>query len=177
MVIEASSVVWSTGSQSIDRHAQMLRKLKRLSRRLSHKQKGSRNRKKAQMKLARLHREIRNIRQDFLHKLTTELAKTKSVIVLENLNVSGMMRNHSLARHIADASWSEMKRQLAYKTVWYWSRLVLADRWYPSSKLCSACGHKMDKMPLSVRSWTCPSCGTIHDRDENAAQNLDSLVS
>lgn len=157
--------------------AQMLRKLKRLSRSLSRKQKGSRNHKKAQMRLARLHRKIRNIRQDFLHKLTTELAKTKSVIVLEDLNVKSMMRNHSLARHISDAAWSEMKRQLGYKTVWYGSRLVLADRWYPSSKLCNACGHKMDKMPLSVREWTCPECGVVHDRDENAAKNLNTLAS
>lgn len=157
--------------------AQMLRKLKRLSRSLSRKQKGSRNRKKAQMRLARLHGRIHNTRQDFLHKLTTELAKTKSVIVLEDLNVQGMMRNHSLARHIADAAWSEMNRQLSYKTVWYGSRLVLADRWYPSSKLCSACGHKMDKMPLRVREWTCPECGVVHDRDENASVNLDALVS
>ena len=156
--------------------AKALRRLKRLSRRLSRKQKGSKNRKKAQMRLARLHRRIRNIRRDFLHKFTTELAKTKSVIVVEDLNVKGMMRNHKLARYIADASWSEMKRQLGYKTVWYGSRLVLADRWYPSSKLCSSCGHKMDKMPLHVRPWTCPKCGVIHDRDENASVNLDALA-
>lgn len=154
-----------------------LRKLKRLSRSLSRKQKGSKNRKKAQLRLTRLHRRIRNIRQDFLHKFTTSLAKTKSVIVLEDLNVKGMMRNRHLARSIADASWAEMKRQLAYKTVWYGSRLVLADRWFPSSKTCHDCGYVMDKLPLSVREWTCPNCGVVHDRDENASQNLDDLAS
>lgn len=157
--------------------AKALRRLRRLSRRLSRKQKGSQNRKKAQIRLARLYRRIRNIRRDFLHKFTTGLAKTKSVIIVEDLNVKGMMRNRKLARHIADAAWSEMKRQLSYKTVWYGSRLELVDRWYPSSKLCSACGHKMDKMPLSVRTWACPECGTVHDRDENASKNLVALAS
>lgn len=157
--------------------AKHLRRLKRLSRSLSRKEKGSKNRKKAQLRLARLHRRIRNIRQDFLHKFTTSLAKTKSVIVLEDLNVKGMMRNHNLARSIGDVAWSETRRQLSYKTVWYGSRLALADRWYPSSKTCHDCGYKMDKMPLSVREWTCPKCGVVHDRDENAAQNLADLAS
>jgi putative transposase len=128
------------------------------------------------MRLARLHRRIRNIRQDFLHKSATTLAKTKSVIVVENLNVRGMMRNHHLARHIGDAAWSEMKRQLAYKTTWYGSSLVQADRWLPSSKTCHDCGHVVDKLPLSAREWICPKCGIVHDRDVNAAVNLAALA-
>ncbi len=156
--------------------AKHLRRLKRLQRRLSRKQKGSRNRKKAQMRIRRLHRRIRNIRQDFLHKLTTRLAKTKAVIVVEDLNIKGMMQNHHLARHIGDAAWGEMKRQLDYKTRWYGSRMVEADRWYPSSKTCSACGYRLDKLPLSVREWVCPECGVIHDRDENAGKNLEALA-
>lgn len=157
--------------------ARHLRRLKRLSRSLSRKQKGSRNRKKAVLQVARLHRRIRNIRQDFLHKLTTKLAKTKSVIVMEDLNVKGMMRNRTLARGISDVAWSEMKRQLSYKTVWYGSKLTLCGRWYPSSKTCADCGHKVDKMPLSVRTWVCPNCGAVHDRDENAAKNLEGFAS
>lgn len=154
-----------------------LKKLKRLSRSLSRKQKGSQNRKKAALKLARVHRRIRNIRKDFLHKLTTYLAKTKRVIVMENLNVQGMMKNRHLARHISDVSWSRMRSMLEYKTKWYGSELILADRWYPSSKTCSDCGHVMDQMPLSIREWICPNCGVIHDRDHNAAKNLLTLAS
>lgn len=152
--------------------ARYLKRLKRLQRQASRKQKGGNNRRKANMKVARLHRRIRNIRQDFLHKFTTGLAKTKSAIVLEDLNVAGMMRSGTLSRAVADVGWSDMRRMLAYKCQWYGSRLILAPRFYPSSKLCSACGCKQDKMPLNIREWTCPECGTHHDRDMNAAKNL-----
>ncbi|TEB07379.1 putative transposase [Pelotomaculum schinkii] len=149
-----------------------LKRLKRLSRKHSRMQKGSNNRKKSALGLARLHRRIRNSRQDFMHKLTTALAKTKSGIVIEDLNVRGMLQNDRLSRHITDVGWGEFRRQLAYKTVWYGSTLIVAPRFYPSSKTCSSCGYVMDSMPLSIREWDCPCCGVHHDRDVNAAVNL-----
>ncbi|PDO10802.1 MAG: transposase [Candidatus Reconcilbacillus cellulovorans] len=156
--------------------ARYLRILRRRQRRHSRKQKGSHNRKKSALRLARLHRRIRNIRRDFLHKLSTHLAKTKRVIVVEDLNVAGLLGNQRLARHIADMGWGEFRRMLAYKTVWYGGRLQVANRYYPSSKTCSGCGHVLDKMPLWIREWRCPACGTHHDRDANAAKNLLALA-
>jgi putative transposase len=149
-----------------------LKRLQRLSREHSRKEKGSQNRKKSALKLARLHRRIGNIRRDDLHRFSTLLAKTKSVIVVEDLHVKGLMRNGKLARHIGDAGWGEFRRMLAYKTVWYGSRLVVAPRFLATSKICSGCGHRRNELPLSVRAWTCPECGARHDRDTNAAQNL-----
>ncbi|HHW18643.1 MAG TPA: IS200/IS605 family element transposase accessory protein TnpB [Firmicutes bacterium] len=149
-----------------------LKKLCRLSRQLSRKQKGSKNRKKAALKLARLYRRIGNQRRDFLHKLSTWLAKTKPVIVIEDLAVKNMMRNKHLSRHIADAGWSEFRQMLEYKTKWYGSKLVVAPRFYPSSRMCSKCGHVLPELKLSTRNWVCPECGAVHDRDVNAAINL-----
>ncbi len=149
-----------------------LKKLRRLAKKHSSKQKGSNNQKKSALALARLHRRIRNIRQDFIHKLTTHLTKTKSEIVIEDLNVRGMLRNNRLARHIADVGWGEFRRQLSYKTVWYGSLLTTVNRFYPSSKTCSNCGDVVESLPLSIREWDCPSCGAHHDRDINAAKNL-----
>ena len=105
------------------------------------------------------------------------LAKTKSVIVVEDLNVSGMLRNRRLARHIADVGWGAFRRMLAYKCTWYGSRLVVANRYYPSSKTCSVCGYVVEQMPLNLREWHCPNCDSHHDRDANAAQNLLALAS
>lgn len=158
-----------TGAKS---HKALLNRLKRLSRSLSRKIKGSKNREKAKHKLARLHAKIKNIRQDCLHKLTTQLAKNHQVIAIEDLNVKGMMKNRHLARSVADMGFFEFKRQLQYKVAQFGGTLVVADRWFASSKLCSCCGYKMEKMPLSVRSWQCPQCQTQHDRDVNAAKNL-----
>lgn len=152
-----------------------LKKLRRLSRRLSKKVKGSNNRKKAKLKIARLHRKIRNIRKDFLHKTTTKLARTKSVIVLEELHVQKMLTKRHLSRKISDAGWNECNRMLEYKTMWYGSKLIRAPRFYPSSKLCSVCGNKVDTLELSVRRWQCRCCNTDHDRDLNAAMNLLKL--
>ena len=147
-------------------------KLAKLQRKLAKKTKGSANRKKAKLKVAKLHAKITDSRKDFLHKLSTRLINENQVIAIETLAVSNMQKNHNLAKSIADASWSEFVRQLEYKSLWYGRELVGIDRWYPSSKRCSDCGHTVKKMPLSVREWTCPECGTIHDRDINAARNV-----
>lgn len=147
-------------------------KLAKLQRRMAKKQRGSRNRAKAKLKVARLHARITDARRDFLHKLSTRLINENQVIAVETLAVSNMKRNGCLAKSISDASWSEFVRQLEYKAHWYGRTLIGIDRWYPSSKRCSDCGHTVSKLPLSVREWACPECGTIHDRDANAARNI-----
>ncbi|RMD58256.1 transposase [Candidatus Parcubacteria bacterium] len=154
----------------------LLRKLRRVSRALSRKQKGSNNRRKAQMRLARLHRRIGNIRRDALHKLSTQLVLNHDAIVIEDLNVSGMMHNRKLARHIADMGFYELRRQLEYKAKLYGSEIVLADRFYPSSKTCSNCGAIKKELKLSERIFRCDSCGFEMDRDLNAAINLEKLA-
>jgi putative transposase len=151
-------------------------RLRRLSRDLSRKQKGSKNRQKAKMKLARLHARISNIRMDALHKLTTELTERFGRIGIEDLNVKGMMANHHLARSIADMSFFEFRRQLEYKAARCGCEVVVADRWFASSKTCSHCGHKLETLPLSIRRWECPVCHTEHDRDVNAAINLKNMA-
>ena len=146
-----------------------LKRLKRLSRALSRKQPGSRNRAKAKTKLARLHRRIADIRADALHKLTTYLTRT---VVIEDLNVAGMLANRRLSRAIADVGLFEFRRQLDYKAAMAGSSVIVAGRWFPSSKLCSSCGAKNESLTLGERTWTCLSCDTFHDRDRNAAVNL-----
>jgi len=141
-------------------------------RELSRKAKGSANRDKARRKVARVHARITDRRRDHLHKLTTRLVRENQTIVIEDLNVSGMVRNHSLARSISDAAWSEMRSMLEYKAEWYGRELIAVDRWFPSSKACSSCGRLAGSMPLHVRTWTCGGCGTFHDRDVNAAKNI-----
>jgi putative transposase len=148
------------------------KQLRQAQKALSRKVKGSNNRHKVRTRVARLHARIADIRQDNLHQLTTRLIRENQTIVVEDLNIRGMVKNHKLARAISDASWSELIRQLSYKAEWYGRQLVKVDRWLPSSKVCSACGHQLDRLPLSVRSWQCPSCGTNHDRDHNAARNI-----
>ena len=134
------------------------------------------HRRKSALALARLHRRIRNQRLDFLHKLTTRLAKTKSVIVIEELSVARMVQNRRLARSIADAGWSEFRRMLAYKTTWYGSRLVVGPRFHPSSKTCSVCGFVKPSLSLAERVFRCEACGLTLNRDLNAALNLERLV-
>jgi putative transposase len=148
------------------------RNLARYQRRMARCQIGSANRAKAAAKVARAHRKVRNARRDFLHRASTRLVRQHDVIVIEDLNVSGMVRNRHLARAISDCGWGEFRRQLAYKCERYGRRLVVIDRWYPSSKTCSACGHLLADLRLSTRQWRCPSCGARHDRDINAAQNI-----
>ena len=147
-------------------------KLAKLQRRLARKQKGSNRRGRAKLKVARLHARIADSRRDFLHKLSTRLINENQVIAIESLAVSNMQKNRCLSKSISDASWSEFVRQLEYKALWHGRELIGTDRWYPSSKRCSDCGHILPKMPLSMREWTCPECGTIHDRDINAARNV-----
>jgi putative transposase len=132
----------------------------------------SNNAKKTRAKLSRLHYRMANIRKDAMHKLTTDITRRFSVIGIEQLNVKGMMANRRLARSIADMSFFEFRRQLEYKAAMRGGIVVVADQWYPSSKTCSACAHRLDVLPLSVREWACPVCGAIHDRDINAAVNL-----
>ena len=157
-------------------HRILLNRLRRLSRTLSRKQKGSKNRAKAKLKLAKLHAKVANIRNDELHKLTTSLASQYGVVVIEDLNVKGMMANHRLARAVGDMGFHEFQRQLVYKTAMRGGQLIIADRWFASSKICSKCGTKQESMPLSIREWTCSECGTYHDRDLNAAKNLMKLA-
>lgn len=147
-------------------------KLAKLSRRLAKKQKGSANRKKAKLKVARMHARTADSRRDFLHKLSTRLINENQVIAIESLSVKNMQKNRSLSKSISDAGWSEFTRQLEYKAQWYGRAVTGIDRWYPSSKRCSDCGHTVAKMALKVRAWTCPECGSIHDRDINAARNV-----
>lgn len=149
-----------------------LKKLQRLNRQQPRKQKKSQNRRKANLALARCYRRMRNIRKDFLSKLTTKLAKTKPVIIIEDLAVKNMIRNRHLARSIADVGWGEFRRQLEYKTVWYGSRLIRIPRFEPSSKMCSECGAINAVLTLSDRQWVCQSCGAVHERDENASDNI-----
>lgn len=143
-----------------------------LQKRLAKKQKGSVRRLKAKRKVARLHAHIADARKDFLHKLSTRLVNENQVIAIESLAVSNMQKNHCLAKSISDASWSEFVRQLEYKALWYGRTLIGIDRWYPSSKRCHDCGHTVQALPLNAREWACPECGSIHDRDINAARNV-----
>lgn len=157
-----------------------IKKLKRLHRAVSRKVNGSKNRSKAAHRLARLYRRISNQRQNTLHRLTTQLAKTKSVVVIENLHVVGMLKNHRLAQAVADVGFGEFRRQLFYKATWYGSRVVLADRWEPSSKTCSVCGWYDETLTLADRTFHCQNpvirCGLVLDRDLNAALNLVKLA-
>jgi len=148
------------------------RKLARYQRRMARCRKGSANRRKAVVKVARAHRKVGDARRDFLHRASTRLVREHDMIVIEDLNVCGMVRNRHLARAISDCGWGEFRRQLEYKCERYGRRLVVIDRWYPSSKTCSACGHLLADLSLSARHWRCPSCGTRHDRDINAAKNI-----
>lgn len=146
--------------------------LAKWQRRLARKVKGSRNRAKARVKVARVHAHIADARRDFLHKLSTRLIRENQVIAVETLAVSNMQKNRSLSKSIADAGWAEFRRQLEYKAQWYGRTLVGVDRWYPSSKRCSDCGHTVARMALNIREWTCPECSSTHDRDINAARNV-----
>jgi putative transposase len=151
------------------------KKLAKAQRRHARKRKGSKNRAKARIKVARIHARIADRRRDFLHQLSTRLIRENQTICVETLAVKNMVKNHCLAKAISDVGWSEFVSQLEYKAAWYGRNLVKIDKWYPSSKRCFDCGHMLDSLPLDMRVWTCPECGVVHDRDSNAAKNIHAV--
>ncbi|MGW4425833.1 RNA-guided endonuclease InsQ/TnpB family protein [Streptosporangium sp. NPDC004631] len=148
------------------------RNLARYQRRMARRRRGSNNRAKAKAKVARAHRKVRASRTDFLHRISARLVRDHDVIVIEDLAVKNMVRNRSLAKAISDCGWGTFRRMLEYKAAKHGRHLIVIDRWYPSSKTCSACGHLLARLSLGTRTWQCPSCGTRHDRDVNAAKNI-----
>jgi putative transposase len=148
------------------------KRLANAKRRLAKKKIGSRNRDKARRTVARIHARIADRRRDFTHKLSTRLIRENQTICIESLQVKAMAKHPTLAKAIHDVGWGEFVRQMEYKAAWYGRTLVRIDKWYPSSKRCSACGHILDSLSLDIRHWTCPACGSVHDRDVNAAQNI-----
>ncbi|MEV4086005.1 RNA-guided endonuclease TnpB family protein [Nonomuraea fuscirosea] len=163
----------STGEKIVNpRHERRARRrLAKAQRALARKEKGSNNRAKARLAVARVHARIADRRRDHLHQVTTRLVRENQVIAVEDLTVRTMVKNHRLARAISDAAWRQLRSMLEYKAQWYGRIVVAVDRWFPSSKVCSACGVVREKMPLDVREWTC-ACGAVHDRDVNAARNV-----
>ncbi|GIH63730.1 transposase [Microbispora siamensis] len=160
------------GKVANPRHERAARKrLAKAQRTLARKAKGSANRAKARRRLARVYARITDRRRDFLHKLSTRLVRENQTVVIEDLTVRNMLKNGSLARAISDASWRELRSMLEYKARWYGREVLVVDRWFPSSKLCSACGALHESMRLNVRTWEC-ACGVVHDRDVNAAKNI-----
>jgi putative transposase len=153
-----------------------LRQIKRVQRAVSRRREGTQNRRKAGRRLAGLHRRVADQRADTLHQFTSRLARTKSVVVIEDLNVAGMLKNHRLAQAIGDVGWAEFRRQLTYKAAWYGCRVVVVNRWEPSSKTCSRCGHVKPELALAERTFRCEACGMVTDRDLNAAINLSKLA-
>jgi putative transposase len=170
----ASLLTFSTGEKIANpRHERRDRlRLARAQRELSRKVKGSANSEKARRKVARVYAGIADRRVDSLHKLSTRIICENQTVVIEDLSVRNLVRNHKLARAISDASWSEFRRQLEYKADWYGRTVIAVDRFYPSSKTCSACGVIAAKLPLKIREWECRACGAAHDRDVNAAINI-----
>ena len=153
------------------------KQLTKAQRELSRKKKGSNNRYKARLKVAKLHEKIANQRKDFLHKLSTKLIRENQTIVMEDLSVKNMMKNHKLAKAISEVSWYQFRLMLDYKSKWYGREIIIAPSNYASSQLCSNCGYKnTDVKDLKIREWKCPSCGSVHDRDINASKNLLKLA-
>ena len=146
----------------------LIKEQKKLSKKIS----GSNNRNKQRIKVAKIYEKITNTRKDFLHKLSTRLIRENQSINLEDLNVKGMVKNHKLAKSILDSGWSEFRRMLEYKASWHDREIKIIPTFYPSSKTCSSCGYKFEKLDLGTREWKCPECNTIHDRDENASKNI-----
>jgi putative transposase len=148
------------------------KKLAKAQRRHARKKKGGKNRAKSHLKVAKIHARIVDRRRDYQHKLSTRIVHENQVMCVESLAVKNMVKNHSLAKAISDVGWGEFVRQLEYKSQWYGRTLIKIDRWYPSSKTCHVCKHILDSLSLDIREWVCPACGTVHDRDTNAALNI-----
>jgi putative transposase len=172
-IVVTSDGYKTQGVKHIDALQERLKKQQRI---LSRREKGSGRWHKQRKKVAVIHRRIRDARSHFLHNISSHLVKNYGTICIEDLNVSGMVRNRSLARAISDAGFRMLRQQLEYKSEWYGRELKTVSRWEPTSKTCSHCGHKKDKLPLSVRLWTCPKCGSEHDRDVNAAINIRNVA-
>ena len=169
-----SMVALSTGESVGNPHyfAKDEKKLAKAQRRHARKKKGSKNRAKARLKVAKVHARISDRRRDYQHKLSTRIVHENQVMCVESLAVKNMVKNPTLAKAISDVGWGEFVRQLEYKANWYGRSLVKIDRWYPSSKTCHACKHVLDSLTLDIREWVCPACGVVHDRDTNAALNI-----
>ncbi len=173
--VGVKTLATTSGGKKLENPRPLIRRekrLKRLQRRLSRKVKGGNNREKARLKVAKLHAKISDTRRDTLQKFTTKIIRENQAIFVEGLNVAGMVKNHNLAKHIADAAFGEIFRELEYKAAWCGRTYFELGWFFPSSKLCSSCGHLLEELPLSVREWDCPRCGAHHDRDENAAINI-----
>lgn len=167
-------IVDSNGNRYENKHfyKNQENKLKKLNKQLSRKQKGSNNRNKVRIKLAKVYEKIKNQRQNYLHQITSKLVNENQIICIEDLNVKGMMSNHKLAKSIQELSFYEFRRQLEYKCRWYGRQLIIIDRFYPSSKTCHNCGHIYKGLKLNEREWICPHCGKLIDRDYNASLNI-----
>lgn len=150
-------------------------KLAKAQKNLAKKKKGSNNRNKARVKVAKIHAKIADTRKDYLHKLSTKLINENQVISIEDINISGLIRNRKLSKSIADSSWNMFVSQLEYKANWYGRTVSKISRWFPSSQICSCCGYRSGRKALDIRDWTCPECNTVHDRDVNAAINIDTV--
>ncbi|MDJ0601214.1 MAG: RNA-guided endonuclease TnpB family protein [Crocosphaera sp.] len=173
--VGVTSLITSSNGEKVANPKQfnrLYKKLKRKQKALSRKTKGSNNRYQACLEVAKVYAQIKDARTDFLHKLTTKLVRENDLIAIEDLAIRNIVRNHKLARAISDASWGEFNRQPEYKCEWYGKELIKIDRYFPSSKRCGNCGHIVEKLPLNIREWECPKCGTNHDRDINASQNI-----
>jgi len=176
--------ILSDGSRNDNNHfnRQMEERLRREQRKLARRALASekrgirlseaRNYQKQRRKVARLYEKVANQRNEFLNKLSTEIVKNHDIICIEDLNVKGMLRNHKLAKNISDVSWTSFVSKLQYKATWYGKEVIRISRWFPSSQICSECGHNDGKKPLHVREWTCPVCHARHDRDVNATKNI-----
>jgi putative transposase len=169
-----SMVALSTGESVGNPHffAKDEKRLAKAQRRHAKKKKGSKNREKACFKVAKIHARIQDRRRDYQQKLSRRLVHENQVMCVESLAVKNMVKNHKLAKAIQDVGWGEFVRQLEYKSQWYGRTLIKIDQWYPSSKICHACQHVLDSLPLDIREWVCPACGVLHDRDTNAALNI-----
>jgi len=169
LIITSDGIKFQRVSKQLEKANQLLKKAQK---KLAKKEKGSKSYERARIRVTRLYARITRIRNDYYHNISTWLVSNYDAIYVENLNVNGMLKNHRMARAIQEAAWSTLVYMISYKSNWYGKTFHQIDRWYPSSKTCNCCGHKMDKLPLDIREWVCPNCGTHHDRDINAAINI-----